>query len=30
MLLSALSVLAAAPVFSQAPTPPAARLEAMK
>ena len=30
MLLSALFLLAAAPVFSQAPTPPAARLEAMK
>ena len=29
-LLSALFLLAAAPVFSQAPTPPAARLEAMK
>src|SRR5262245_51253950 len=30
MLLSALFLLAASPVFSQAPTPPAARLEAMK
>jgi hypothetical protein len=30
MLLSSLFVLAASPVFSQAPTPPAARLEAMK
>ena len=30
MLLSALFLLAASPVFSQAPTPPAAQLEAMK
>ena len=30
MLLSALSLFAASPVFSQAPTPPAAQLEAMK